>query len=136
MNAHALLVLAAAGLLAAAPETAPAPAGGAGAFHLRLLRSEPAADTTLTAAPAAIRLWFSQPVQLATTTIRVTGPGDGLVTLGAVRQETTAGRPVAAEVAGTLAGGRYQVHWRTMSRDGHPVSGQLAFTLSPVAPTQ
>jgi len=126
-----LLATAAAGLLV----TAPAPGRG-DAFHLRLLRSEPKADTTLTVPPAAIRLWFSQAPELSTTTIRVTGPGELAIALGELRQEQMAENHVAADVHGTLAGGRYQVRWRTMSRDGHPVSGQFAFTLAAPTPTQ
>jgi methionine-rich copper-binding protein CopC len=132
MKTARFLILGATLLLAAAP-----PAAGRGdAFHLRLLRSEPKADTTVTVPPAAIRLWFSQEPELSTTTIGVIGPGELAIALGELRLERTAGNPVAADVQGTLTGGRYLVRWRTMSRDGHPVSGRFAFTIAAPTPTQ
>jgi hypothetical protein len=50
------------------------------------------------------------------------------------RMDSGAGAPVIAEIRGPMAMGRFNVAWRTMSRDGHPVSGTFAFTFAAPAP--
>ncbi len=100
------------------------------ALHLRLLRSEPAADTTLATPPAAVRLWFSQRVEAKTTSVRVTGPGEAALDLAPVLVDTAAKGPVVAAIRGTVTPGRYAVAWRTMARDGHVIKGDFAFTVA------
>jgi len=100
-------------------------------MHLRLTRSEPLADSSVTQV-TAIKLWFSQHVELGVTQVRLSaGEGNRNIELAAL---TKASRevdvPVVAGIPGAVAPGRYTVHWRTMSRDGHPVSGTFAFTLA------
>lgn len=103
--------------------------------HLRLARSEPMADSTVTQV-AAVRLWFSQPVELGVTSIRLSGEGDRAVPLAALTKASRdVATPVVAGIPGTLEPGRYVVTWRTMSRDGHAVSGTFAFTLAASAGT-
>ena len=101
----------------------------AGAWHTRLERSEPAAGSVVPA-PPAIRLWFSERVELALTGLTLTGP-DGHVarTVRATRADGE-GSPVVVAVNQALAAGRYTVAWRTASRDGHPVKGTFAFTVT------
>ena len=107
------------------------------AKHTHLERSEPGADSTITVAPTAIKLWFSGPVQVRVTTVRVMGADSTPVALSAARMGTGTGAPVILDVHGTVAPGRYSVAWRTMSRDGHAVSGTFAFTLAaPGTPAQ
>ena len=110
--------------LAAAP-AAPA------ALHTHLTRSEPAANATVRTAPPAIRLWFSEPIQINVTSVRLKGPDGAAVEIAAPANGDGANPPVVALVRGQLKPGRQQVTWRTMSRDGHAVSGTFAFTLAP-----
>ncbi|HEX9938222.1 MAG TPA: copper resistance CopC family protein [Longimicrobium sp.] len=98
----------------------------AAALHLHLLRSAPAADSTV-ASPAVVQLWFSEAPQVAVTRVRMTGPGDRAVRLGRVR--AGADRSVTANVQGRLTPGRYTIAWRTMSRDGHAMRGTIPFTV-------
>jgi len=102
--------------------------------HTRLERSEPAADSTVTVAPRAIKLWFSEPVQLSVTTVRITGVPGATITLSPARMDTLPHAPVILDVHGVWVPGRYTAAWRTMSRDGHPVSGTFAFTFAAPAP--
>ena len=37
---------------------------------------------------------------------------------------------VTVRIAGTLPGGTYQVAWRAVSPDGHPISGRYSFTVT------
>jgi methionine-rich copper-binding protein CopC len=123
-----VLLLAGAALLAT-------PRSASSSFHLRLLRSDPAADTTLTTAPAAIRLWFSEPPQVAVTTVLLTNSAGTTVATGKPTRAAAKDAPVSAPVQGTLTPGAYHVAWKTMSADGHAVRGEFSFTLK-AAPTQ
>ena len=123
----ALVMSASVGLASSIPDTRhPTP----DTFHLRLTRSEPRADSTVNAV-GAIKLWFSQQPDARLTTIRLTGPGERIVPLGPPAVSADSGSPIVAAVSGSPGPGRYSVTWRTMSRDGHPVSGTFAFTLAP-----
>jgi len=104
--------------------------------HTHLERSEPAKDSTITVAPTAIKLWFSEPVQIRVTTVRVTSADSAAVALSPARMGTGAHAPVILDVRGPVAPGRYAVAWRTMSRDGHPVSGTFAFVLAAPSPAE
>jgi methionine-rich copper-binding protein CopC len=117
--------LAAAAFLAALP---PGPA--AGLFHIHLERSEPAADSTVPVVPTELRLWFSEPVQLAVTTVQLIGPDSARVPLGRPSQGPGNGSPVVVRVMGPMQDGRQQVVWRTMARDGHAARGTFVFTLA------
>ncbi len=95
-------------------------------LHLKLDRSAPAANATLDAAPAAVQLWFSQPVELPATKVTVTNAAKQAVPVRALERGTDGAvqAPLPA-----LASGRYVVEWRTMARDGHVVKGDFAFTV-------
>jgi methionine-rich copper-binding protein CopC len=43
--------------------------------HLRLLKSEPAADALLDAPPNSVELWFSEAPEVKVTTIQLTAAG-------------------------------------------------------------
>ena len=105
------------------------------ARHLRLTKSEPAADTTITSV-TAVKLWFSQPVELGVTTVRLAAEGNRNIELAALTKASReVGTPVVAGIPGTIEPGRYTVTWRTMSRDGHAVNGTFGFTLAAAAGT-
>lgn len=94
-------------------------------FHLHLVKSTPAANASVAAAPDSIRLWFSQAPELKLTTVKVTGPGTAAVALAPLAKGDSA--LVVAGVKGKMAAGSYTVAWRTMSKDGHVVRGTFAF---------
>jgi methionine-rich copper-binding protein CopC len=121
LAAAAILVAGAA--FAARPQSARAEAV---AFHLHLLRSAPAADSTV-AAPAEVKLWFTEAPELAVTTVRLARANGTPVRLSALHSERN--NAVSAHVTGTLAPGRYNITWRTMSHDGHPMRGTIPFTV-------
>jgi methionine-rich copper-binding protein CopC len=101
-------------------------------FHLSLLRSSPAKDTTLATAPTEVRLWFSQVPELATTQVKVTGPASAAVKIGKLTRGPSSDEAlVIAPIVAPLGAGRYQVTWRTMSKDGHVVKGEFAFSVTP-----
>lgn len=94
--------------------------------HLRLLKSEPAADTVVAAPPGEIHLWFSEEPAVRVTTIQVTVAGE-TSKLETVTADAEDGKHIIAAVDTAGPSGRWTVAWRTMSRDGHVVSGEIAF---------
>jgi copper transport protein len=116
----------------------PTDAGASTRFrHLTLRRSDPAAESRLSASPARISLWFTAKPQVAFSRMRLIGPS-GAVPLGAIVADT--GNAFHAPVGRTLEPGAYRLEWQTASADGHPISGQFAFmvlgtaTSTPVTP--
>lgn len=113
------LALALLTLLGAAEATPP---------HLRLERSQPAADATVEGPVDEIRLFFSQAPELAVSRISLSW-ADGEIPLG----DLAAGddNSIRADVLEMLVPAVYTVSWRTSSGDGHPIRGTFEFTLAP-----
>lgn len=104
------------------------PTAHAEAFHLRLVKSEPAKGDTV-AAPKVLRLWFSEPATLAVTSVKLKG-ADGKEI--AVAKPTFSGdtkQPVEAVVTGALAAGKYSLAYKTASKDMHPITGEFTFVV-------
>jgi len=97
--------------------------------HLSLKAAFPAKDTTLTSAPDAVRLWFSEPADLAATKITVKMQGGADVPTAALTRGAQREDPVVAQFTTPPSNGRYVIDWRTMSKDGHVVKGTHAFTV-------
>ena len=99
-------------------------------FHTRLVKSAPAKDTVLAAAPASVQLWFSEQIDLTTSRVQlVDAAAKPVPTAALTRDDTKADQPVVARVSGALANGVYTVNWSTASDDGHAVKGSFNFTV-------
>ena len=99
-------------------------------MHTRLTKSSPGADETVAAAPAQIRLWFSEPVEVAFSSITLE-KADSTVIAKLVVAATDDPKSIAAPNQGTLAPATYIVVWKTTAKDGHPAKGQFRFTYKP-----
>jgi putative copper export protein/methionine-rich copper-binding protein CopC len=97
--------------------------------HTHLVRSEPAAGARLDRAPTALRLVFSEQVQLPFTRVRLLGADERERPLGILSAEGGTGAALLVPITGALAPGRYAVAWQTGGRDGHPVRGRFSFTV-------
>ena len=107
-------------LLLAALWVALAPTASA---HDELVSSSPGSGDTV-AAPDALTLTYSERLIGTGYRVVVSGP-DGTVP-GDVR---VSGERVVERFREPLAAGAYDVVWRVVSADGHPISGKLAFTV-------
>jgi methionine-rich copper-binding protein CopC len=112
------------------------PAGAATA-HDRLVGSTPAADATVTTEPGTIALDFSEELlsldaQSSGFAIQVVNASDrSFHEDGCVEVEgSTATSRIALGTAGT-----YQVTWRAVSSDSHPIDGTYSFTYAPEGDT-
>jgi copper transport protein len=101
--------------------------------HLGLLRSTPAHGAHLAAAPRAIRLTFTEAVEVAVARLRLIGPSGSGVPLAPLHQPIDSGHVIETEVLGRLVGGIYRIEWQVVGRDGHPVRGVISYVVAPGA---
>ena len=118
-----------AGVTAFAPPT-PMLAGRGTAFHAHLVRADPAVNDTIASTPKSVRLWFSEPVELGLSRVRIVRVGGDTVKTSGLRHEGTAAATAALYLATPpTSPGTYVVTYRVVSRDGHPTSGSYSFVL-------
>lgn len=91
--------------------------------HDELLGSAPEPGQVLDAAPEAVELTFSDNVIEVGTVIEVVDHHDEVVETG---ETVVLGPEVSATLPADLAG-EYQVRWRVVSSDGHPIEGTIDF---------
>lgn len=99
--------------------------------HLKLKQSFPAKDAVLATSPDAVRLWLTEKADLPATKISVTDDTKGVIAVAKPARGDAADAPIEAKFSQPLAAGRYTVSWKTMSKDGHVVSGTFGFTVKP-----
>jgi copper transport protein len=94
--------------------------------HAVLLRSTPAADSVLAAAPAQVVLEFSEPVRLIPNKIRIIAPDGKRADTG---EAAASGGVVTVPVRSGGSRGTYLVSYRVISADSHPVVGGFAYSV-------
>ena len=99
--------------------------------HTRLESSDPADGTSLAAPPQRVSLTFNEPMQAGFTALTVVGPDQAQYQTGEV---TANASTVSIGVRPLGPAGRYEIGYRVVSEDGHPVSGSVAFTLTTPGP--
>jgi copper transport protein len=113
------------GLLLCALAALALPAGPASA-HAVLLRSTPAADTVLAAAPGQAVLEFSEAVRLVPDKIRVIAPDGERADVG---EPSVTGGVVTVTLRPGGPRGTYLVSYRVISADSHPVAGGFTYSV-------
>lgn len=99
--------------------------------HDQLISSSPADGARLDAAPTQVELQFTADIMtIGALVMVVDGAGTEWVAGDAVIDARTLTVPLAADMP--VAG--YQVRWRVVSSDGHPISGVIPFTIGDAAP--
>lgn len=117
-----LLALAMFGALLLAGLTAP-PA----AAHASLTSANPEDGAELDEVPDGVVLTFNENITDLGTDIVIAGP-DGEDAAGG--ETEIDGAEVTRQLGDGLTAGRYDVTWRAVSADGHPIDGVLSFTLT------
>jgi methionine-rich copper-binding protein CopC len=96
--------------------------------HDVLTGSTPADGASVAVGPSEVTLTFNAPVQFGANRLTVTGP-DGKQ-WQRTYNATVNGDSVTTSVAPLGPAGEYTVGYRIISADGHPVSGEVTFTLT------
>ncbi|GAA3535661.1 copper resistance protein CopC [Amycolatopsis ultiminotia] len=96
--------------------------------HNVLINSDPGNAASVAKGPAKVTLTFDQYVQNADVNqIAVTGPNGGQWAEGPVTVENNV---LSAPLRPLGPAGKYTIGYRILSADGHPVSGEIPFTLT------
>lgn len=95
------------------------------AAHDELTGTTPADGASVDVPPAAVELTFTEPPLALGSQVQVTGPDGEVVNAGDPQIVDTV---VSQPLASGLPAGDYTIAWRVTSSDGHPISGELAFT--------
>lgn len=99
--------------------------------HDSLISSTPADGDQLDSPPDEVVLSFSaEPIDVGGD-IRVLGP-DG--TDVAVSEPEYSGREVSVEVDPDVPDGDFEIRWRIVSSDGHPIQGVIEFAVGATSP--
>lgn len=93
--------------------------------HAALVASDPREGSTLDALPSAVSFEFSEEMS-APAYVVVTGPDGSSVASG---DPQVRGAIVTQELDGSNAPGSYTMAYRAVSADGHPVTGQITFSV-------
>ena len=120
---QAAAVLIALVLLGTSIEAGPAEA------HAKLARSEPAAASTLKAAPPEVRLWFTESLEASFSAAHLLD-GQRRKVDGAVGQVDPVNAALLRIALPPLATGRYTVVYRVVSIDSHVTAGELTFSVA------
>ncbi|MFD2081125.1 hypothetical protein SAMN05421678_104189 [Actinopolymorpha cephalotaxi] len=93
--------------------------------HAALVSSDPKDGAVLDRPPRRITLEFDDPISRKFDFVAVSGPGGATYQSGSPR---VMGNKVTQRLDHLGPAGTYEVAWRVVSADGHPVSGTLTFT--------
>lgn len=94
--------------------------------HSALTDSTPADGATVTESLSEVSLVFNEPVQSDYSQVAVLDQDDNEYQDG---DPSTVGETVTQKVS-DLPGGDYTISYRIVSADGHPVSGEIKFTIA------
>jgi methionine-rich copper-binding protein CopC len=95
--------------------------------HSQLVGSSPSDGAVLTTAPAQVTFTFNEEIIPDTATIAITDANGDVVSSTKVAPD---GTTVSAVWPAGLQDGMYQVAYRIVSADGHPVTGAIVVTLA------
>ncbi|HZO71992.1 MAG TPA: CopD family protein [Ktedonobacteraceae bacterium] len=99
--------------------------------HAILLRADPAPDSTISAVPSQVRMWFTENLNPAFTTASVLAGGAVRVDTNHSRVSSSDPTELDVPLQSGLKTAVYVVIWRTQSAaDGHVLSGSFLFTLA------
>ena len=98
--------------------------------HAFLDHSTPAVGATVHGSPSEVRIWFTEVLEGAFSSIAVTDASGASVTAGPARVDPGNGHVMAVPMK-TLAPGRYRVKWRALSVDTHTTTGNFDFEVAP-----
>ena len=105
-------------------------AAGAAWGHAFLERAEPRVGSTVRTAPTQVRVWFTERLEPAFSTLEVWDQNGKRVDGGPA--EVSPASPTMLQVAlKALGPGTYRVKWRVLSVDTHVTEGDFTFRVAP-----
>jgi len=99
--------------------------------HAFMVRAEPRVGSKVKKAPTEVRIWFSEPVQQASSTIKVFGGSGKQVDKEDTHLDRGNRALLHVSLPAGLASGTYKVIWRVISEDTHITNGDFRFQIIP-----
>jgi copper resistance protein C len=96
--------------------------------HAFLDHSDPKVGSTVSTPPKEVRIWFTQEIEPAFSTIEVRDSSGKQVDKQDCRQDSQDKKLLIVSV-GRLADGEYSVSWSVVSTDTHHTQGDFKFTV-------
>lgn len=97
--------------------------------HAHLKTQYPAANATITAAPQALTLTFSEGIEPGFSALTLTGPDNIAIPTGAIKIDPANPLQIIVPIEKTLTAGVYQVQWHVVSVDSHKTQGSYQFSV-------
>jgi methionine-rich copper-binding protein CopC len=98
--------------------------------HAQLDRSDPRVGSTVSRAPPALTLYFSEAIEPAFSSVQVTDGAGRRVDSGKLRVGGADRRQMQLPLK-PLPAGSYTVRWRALSVDTHTTEGSFSFEVRP-----
>ena len=98
--------------------------------HAFLDHAAPAVGSTVRAPPAQVKLWFTQQLEPAFSTVRVVDRSNKRVDLANAKVDPGDASVLQVSLP-ALVPGRYRVVWRVLSIDTHVTEGDFTFDVRP-----
>ena len=93
--------------------------------HMKVEKSEPAANATIAAPTSKVQVFFSEAPDLKISKLEIKGPSEKTK----LTQLHVMDKSLLAMVEGDMPDGAYSVMWQSAGPDGHIQKGDFAFTL-------
>jgi copper resistance protein C len=116
------------GVYAAVAATALA---GVAAAHPHMKSAGPAPGSVVKTSPKAVRILFTEDLELALSGIEVKNKAGEIQKTGAATLHPTDKKQLIVPVNGALAPGMYTVNWHVVGTDTHPQQGHFDFQVKP-----
>jgi copper resistance protein C len=98
--------------------------------HAFLDHATPGVGSSLSTAPAAVSIWFTQELEPAFSTMEVLDKSGNRVDAGDAKVDVT-DATILRTTLKALPPGMYKVAWRVVSVDTHPTEGTFYFRVGP-----
>ena len=98
--------------------------------HAFLDHASPAVGSTVHAAPKEVRLWFTDSIEAAFSTLSVTDASGRRVDGGKIGTDAKDAAVLQTSLQ-ALPPGTYTVTWRVISVDSHATQGKFTFKVAP-----
>ncbi len=99
--------------------------------HAFLDHTDPVVGSTVKGAPAEVRLWYTQGLELAFSRVQVFDAAGKEVDKKDVHLDPKNDHLLIVSLLPGLGAGKYKVVWRVVSVDTHPTEGSFTFVVAP-----
>ena len=97
--------------------------------HAELVSAVPAADAVVTALPDSVVLTFSEAIEPAFSSVKITGPAGIEVTGTSLAVDPANAASIVITLPSELPVGHITIDWVAVAADGHKTSGSYAFDI-------